>query len=56
LLYILFHQIFGEKLIESIERVGGDGATEEILTAWTEAFDYLSKTLIATEKELYAKK
>lgn len=42
-----------ESLMEAIRCVLGDAATEEIVNAWTEAYDFLAGVLIAREKELY---
>lgn len=43
----------GEALLGAIERVLGDAATEEILTAWGEAYWFLADVLIARERALY---
>lgn len=44
----------GEAILGAIKEVLGDAATEEILTAWGEAFFFLADVLIAKEKEAYA--
>jgi len=44
----------GEAILGAIKDVLGDAATEEILTAWGEAFFFLADVLIAKEKEAYA--
>lgn len=44
----------GESLLVAIKEVLGDDATDEIITAWGEAYNFLADVLIAREKELYA--
>ena len=41
-------------ILGAIQDVLGDAATEEVLTAWKEAFLFLAHILINREKELYA--
>lgn len=47
------YKIVGTQLIASIAEVVGEGATPEILEAWTIAFYQLADIMIAIEKELY---
>jgi nitric oxide dioxygenase len=44
----------GEAILGAIKDVLGDAATDEVLTAWKEAFFFLADVLIAKEKEAYA--
>lgn len=48
------YPIVGEHLINAIQVVLGDAATQELLDAWKEAYTLLADTLIAAEKALYA--
>ena len=41
-------------LLHAMEDVLGEAATEEVLTAWKEAYLFLAHILITREKELYA--
>lgn len=50
------YPIVGENLLASIREVLGETATEEVITAWTEAYAFLSDVLIGREKEIYASK
>jgi len=43
-----------EALLAAIKEVLGDGATDEVINAWTEAYTFLAGVLIAKEKEAYA--
>jgi len=45
----------GENLLASIREVLGEGATDEIINAWGEAYQFLADILIAREQEIYAK-
>lgn len=45
----------GEAILGAIKEVLGDAATEEVLSAWGEAFFFLADVLIAKEKEAYSK-
>lgn len=47
------YPIVGENLLASIREVLGNGATDEILSAWTEAYKFLADVLIAREKQIY---
>lgn len=49
------YPIVGDNLIGTIKEVLGDAATEEVLTAWTEAYWFLADLLIEAEKKVYAK-
>ncbi|UOK41484.1 MULTISPECIES: NO-inducible flavohemoprotein [Flavobacterium] len=48
------YQIVGNHLIHSIAEVVGEGATPEILDAWTAAYNELAEIMISIEKEMYA--
>jgi nitric oxide dioxygenase len=43
----------GEHLLASIREVLGEGATEEILGAWSEAYGFLAEIMIGREKQIY---
>ncbi|MDF1879191.1 hypothetical protein JHD46_05990 [Sulfurimonas sp. SAG-AH-194-C20] len=43
----------GESLLAAIKEVLGDGATDEVIAAWGEAYTFLAGVLIAKEKEAY---
>lgn len=45
----------GEALLEAIQQVLGDDATDEVMAAWSEAYDFLADVFIAREKEFYEK-
>jgi len=47
------YPIVGENLIASIREVLGEGATDEVLQAWTEAYEFLANILIEREKQIY---
>jgi len=44
----------GSCLIQAIKKVLGDAATDEILSAWAEAYGQLANILIAAEEAVYA--
>lgn len=44
----------GEALLEAIRQVLGEAATDEVMTAWAEAYGFLAQVFIAREKEIYA--
>ena len=48
------YPMVGDALLQAIKTVLGDGATDEVMTAWEEAYSFLADVLIAREKELYA--
>jgi len=48
------YPMVGVSLLGAVKDVLGDAATDEVLTAWKEAYFYLGDLLIAREKELYA--
>jgi len=43
----------GEALLAAIKEVLGDGATDEVINAWSDAYTFLAGVLIAKEKEAY---
>lgn len=47
------YPIVGENLLASIREVLGAGATEEVISAWGEAYGFLADILIGREKQIY---
>lgn len=47
------YPIVGENLLASIGEVLGDGATDEILNAWAEAYGFLTDILVGREQQIY---
>ena len=47
------YPIVGENLLASIREVLGEGATDEVIQAWAEAYGFLANILIGREKEIY---
>src|SRR5688572_25924693 len=47
------YPIVGENLLASIKEVLGDGATDDIINAWAEAYGFLADILIGREKQIY---
>ena len=47
------YPIVGECLLQAIKDVLGDAATEEIMTAWTEAYQALAGVFINREQQIY---
>jgi nitric oxide dioxygenase len=47
------YPIVGENLLASIREVLGEGATEEVVSAWEEAYGFLADILIGREKQIY---
>ncbi len=47
------YPVVGECLLQAIQDVLGDGATPEIMTAWTEAYQALAEIFINREQEIY---
>jgi len=48
------YPIVGASLLEAIKNILGDAATDEIINAWAEAYQFLADVLIAKEAEIYA--
>lgn len=48
------YPIVGENLLASIREVLGEGATDEVIAAWAEAYGFLANILIGREKQIYA--
>jgi len=48
------YPMVGVSILGAIKEVLGDGATDEVLEAWKEAYFFLADVLIAREKEIYA--
>lgn len=48
------YPIVGSNLLASIREVLGEGASDEILAAWEEAYEFLAEILIARERQIYA--
>lgn len=47
------YPIVGENLLASIKEVLGEGATEEVLEAWKEAYKFLANIMMGREKQIY---
>lgn len=47
------YPIVGSNLLESIREVLGEGATDDVINAWGEAYGLLAQILIGREAELY---
>lgn len=47
------YAIVGESLLQAIKDVLGDAATEEVMTAWTEAYQVLADVFINREQQIY---
>tara|TARA_R110001592_G_scaffold16881_1_gene71350 strand:+ start:24715 stop:25947 length:1233 start_codon:yes stop_codon:yes gene_type:complete len=47
------YPIVGENLLASIREVLGEGATEDVINAWAEAYGFLADILIGREKQIY---
>lgn len=47
------YPIVGENLLASIREVLGDGATDDIINAWAEAYGFLADILIGREAQIY---
>ncbi len=47
------YPIVGENLLASIREVLGDGATDDIINAWGEAYWFLADILIGREQQIY---
>lgn len=48
------YPIVGENLLASIREVLGEGATDDIINAWAEAYGFLADILIGREAQIYA--
>jgi nitric oxide dioxygenase len=48
------YPIVGHHLLESIKEVLGDAATDELISAWAEAYGQLADIFIDAERKLYA--
>src|SRR3954470_5663740 len=47
------YPIVGENLLASIRKVLGEGATDEVINAWAEAYGFLAEILIGRERQIY---
>ena len=47
------YPIVGKCLLQAIKDVLGDAATEEVMTAWTEAYQVLAEVFINREQQIY---
>src|SRR6187402_1149259 len=47
------YPIVGQNLLASIREVLGEGATDEVIQAWGEAYGFLANILIGREREIY---
>jgi len=48
------YPIIGENLLASIREVLGEGATDDVMHAWGEAYGLLAEIMIAREKQIYS--
>lgn len=48
------YPIVGHHLLESIKEVLGNEASEDVILAWAEAYEFLSKILIGREEQIYS--
>ena len=48
------YPIVGENLLASIKEVLGDGATDDVINAWAEAYGFLTDILVGREQQLYS--
>ncbi len=49
------YPIVGENLLESIREVLGEGATDDVIAAWAEAYSFLADIFISREGQIYHK-
>lgn len=49
------YPIVGKNLLIAIKEVLGDNATEEVIEAWSEAYDVIAKVFIDVETDIYNK-
>lgn len=49
------YPIVGEYLLKAIKEVLGDAATDEIISAWAEAYGVIADVFISVEKDMYEK-
>lgn len=47
------YPIVGQNLLASIKEVLGEGATDDVINAWAEAYGFLADILIGREKQIY---
>lgn len=47
------YPIVGECLLQAIQDILGDGATPEVMTAWTEAYQALAEVFVNREQQIY---
>ncbi len=47
------YPIVGENLLASIKEVLGESATDEVIQAWAEAYEFLADILIGREQQIY---
>ncbi len=47
------YPIVGQNLLASIREVLGEGATDEVINAWGEAYQFLANILMGREKQIY---
>lgn len=47
------YPIVGKNLLSSIQEVLGEAASDEVIKAWSEAYEFLASILINREKQLY---
>ncbi|GAA0435061.1 NO-inducible flavohemoprotein [Lentibacillus halophilus] len=47
------YPIVGEALLQAVQEILGDAATEDVLDAWREAYDYIANLFIELEQKKY---
>ncbi|MGL5391590.1 MAG: NO-inducible flavohemoprotein [Shewanella sp.] len=47
------YAIVGSHLLATLQELGGDAVTEEVLTAWEQAYGFLANIFIAREQQIY---
>lgn len=47
------YAIVGGHLLATLQELGGDAVTEEVLTAWEQAYGFLANIFIAREQQIY---
>ncbi|MCS5708690.1 NO-inducible flavohemoprotein [Candidatus Berkiella cookevillensis] len=47
------YPIVGQNLLASIQEILGNGATDEVIQAWAQAYDFLANILIGRETQIY---
>ena len=50
------YPVVGQALLGALRDVLGQAATEEVIAAWTEAYEFLAQILMRREQQLYAQR